>query len=135
MFLFSRQKSKPTNCEEYDQVNREHILCEDYHIQLLYHYHCHFLFVEYSIILESVVSGHDGWVNGVRWKKSTMKGIHVSKYACVIYAPTFQPQEIFYFIFTNVANVIKLIIIHKAVRFLRSNDSRVLNVTRSNTKR
>jgi len=28
---------------------------------------------EYSIVLESVLSGHDGWVNGVRWKKSVLK--------------------------------------------------------------
>ena len=32
------------------------------------------LIPEYSIVLESVLSGHDGWVNGVRWKKSVLKG-------------------------------------------------------------
>eukprot|EP00795_Rhopilema_esculentum_P014029 gene14029-5004_t len=41
---------------------------------------------EYTIVLESVVSGHDGWVNGVRWKKAFVEDGKLSQPMVVLSA-------------------------------------------------
>ena len=35
-----------------------------------------FSFIEFSIVLESVLAGHEGWINGVQWARALNQGIY-----------------------------------------------------------